>query len=92
MDNLYVKACLTAIVLLLAAILLKPIMSPAIAEAQSPANGAQISAQGNGGFLLYDNTVGRIWSYDLFRGNVIYLGRITLPGRPLIKDLPAEKH
>jgi hypothetical protein len=91
MNNLYIKACLTAIVLFLAAIVLKPIMSPTIAEAQSPANGIQISAQGSGGFLLYDNNAGRIWSYDLFRGNVAYWGRITVSGKPLVKDMPAEK-
>ena len=90
MNNLYIKVCLTAIVLLLAAIVLKPILSPTIVEAQSSSNGIQISAQGNGGFLLYDNN-GRIWSYDLFRGNVVYWGRVTVPGKPLIKDLPSEK-
>ncbi len=91
MNNLYIKTCLTAIVLLLATIVLKPILSPTVAEAQSPANGIQISAQGNGGFLLYDNTTGRLWSYDLFRGNVGYWGRIALPGKPLVKNLPAER-
>ena len=91
MNNLYIKVCLTAIVLLLAAIVLKPILSPTIVEAQSSSNGIQISAQGNGGFLLYDNNVGRIWSYDLFRGNVTYWGRIRVPGKPLVKDPPAEK-
>ena len=90
MNNLYVKACLTAIVLLLTIIALKPIFSPSFAEAQSSLSGVQITAQKDG-FLLYDNNTGRVWSYDLYRGNVAYCGHIASPGKPLVKDLPAVK-
>jgi hypothetical protein len=52
MNNFYVKVCLTAIVLLLTAIALRPIFAPTVAEAQVSSNGMQVSAQGTGGFLL----------------------------------------
>jgi hypothetical protein len=91
MNNFYVKVCLTAIVLLLTAIVLKPILSPTLAEAQSSISGVQVSAQGSGGFLLYDNNTGRLWAYDLYRGDIAYWGRVKELGKPLVKDLPAEK-
>ena len=91
MNNLYVKICLTAIVLLLTSIVLKPILSPSIVEAQRSSNAVQISAQGNGGFLLYDNNTGRIWSYDIYIEGVGYWGRVAEPGKPLAKDLPTDK-
>ena len=85
MNDRYVKVCLTAIVLLLTAILLKPIFSPTAAEAQSW-NPIQISAWSEGGFLFYENSTGRLWSYGFTMRNPIYMGRIPGPGMPLIKD------
>jgi hypothetical protein len=62
-----------------------------LAEAQSSISGVQVSAQGSGGFLLYDNNTGRLWAYDLYRGDIAYWGRVKELGKPLVKDLPAEK-
>jgi hypothetical protein len=84
MNTLYVKVCLTAIVLLLTAILLKPILSPITAEAQSSSNAIQISAWSEGGFLLYDNNTGHLWSYGFTNRDPFYMGRLQAPGMPLV--------
>ena len=91
MKDSYSKMCLTMTVLLLALIALRPMFSPTVAEAQSYFSGLQISAQGNGTFLLFDGNSGRIWYYDIFREGVAYWGRIETPGKPLIKELPKGK-
>jgi hypothetical protein len=85
MNSRYVKVCLTAIVLLLTAIVLKPILSPTTAEAQSSLNAIQISAWSDGGFLLYDNSAGRLWSYGFNLKDPVYWGQLQAPGMPLVR-------
>lgn len=83
--NIYVKICLTLIVLFLGVIALKPIISPNVVEAQSSLSGVQISAQATGRFLLLDSKSGRFWLYDYYRGTATYLGKLTELGKPLTK-------
>jgi hypothetical protein len=85
MNNSYVKICLTAIVLLLTVIAMRPIFSPTVAEAQSSLSGVKISAQAADGFLLLDSKSGRFWLYDYYRGTATYLGKLTEMGKPLTK-------
>jgi len=82
--DIYTKAVLTVIAIMLTLIALKPLISPAIAEAQGPLNGLQFGVinydRGLDKKFFFDPRTGDIWSY---LGKEVDHQKLTRPGSPL---------
>lgn len=92
--DLYTKTILTSIALLLLAILLRPMVQPSQASAQSPIEGVQFTPSSNS-FNAFDTKNGDVWLYSYEGGkySAKYLGRITQLGQTMINTLraPSQK-
>jgi hypothetical protein len=81
--DLYTKAVLTVIALLLAAIVFKQYISPnAVALAQGPFAGVQYSSD-RGGPTFFDTRTGEVWAYYI-EGTVRNKYRVSKLGQPLV--------
>jgi hypothetical protein len=81
----YTKGVLTVIAVLLAAIALRPYVSPeAVAHAQGSFAGVEFSA-GSGGLNFFDTRTGEIWGYSS-AGPFSEKLRVAKLGQPLIKE------
>jgi hypothetical protein len=80
--DLYTKAVLTVIALLLAAIVFKQYFSPdAVALAQGQFAGVQFTAE-RGSYSFFDTRTGEVFRYY---GAVIEKHRLTKLGQPLVE-------
>jgi hypothetical protein len=92
--DIYTKAVLTVIALMLIIIACKTIITPdTIARAQGPFEGVQCSGSGAPFFL--DSRTGELWEYDLYHnlpgdqrfGTVSRKFRLTKLGEPLTLEI-----
>jgi hypothetical protein len=84
--DLYTKTILTIIALLLAVIVLKPFVTPSIANAQTSLNGIQVSFGGTG-LWFFDTKTGDIWVYSMQDlSDVTHVGKIVELGKPIVTD------
>lgn len=86
----YTKTVLTAIAVLLAAAVLRPILQPSPASAQTPLSGVQFMPASSS-FNAFDAKSGDVWlySYDGGAYSAKRLGRIGQLGQPLTETLQA---
>jgi hypothetical protein len=79
--DLYTKAVLAVIALMLAVIACKPLINPeTTASAQGPFAGVQFTG-GVLGFSVYDTRTGDFWGYDNEREGSNYVLRLKTSGR-----------
>ena len=80
--DLYTKAILTIIALLLAVIALKPLFQPQPAMAQGNFSSVQFSSS-PGGLKFFDTRTGEIWLYQENGGQMYQHFKITQLGKPV---------
>jgi len=92
--DLYTKAVLTVIALMLILIACNQYVSPAVtASAQAPFAGAQFSAS-DSGFRIFDTRTGEIWYYDTYnfqQGKLTRKLRLTKLGQPPVLEFDSTK-
>jgi hypothetical protein len=93
--DLYTKTILTVIALLLAVVVLRPIVQPPPASAQTPLAGVQFMPA-SGSFDAFNTNNGDVWLYSYADGRyeARLLGRFTQLGQPLVKPnetAPAQR-
>jgi hypothetical protein len=81
--DLYTKAVLTIIAIMLSVIASNQLISPRVASAQGSFAGVQFTGPGGS---FFDSRTGEIWVYALDDGRPFYKRRITKLGQPLAKE------
>ena len=79
----FTKAALTAIVILLAVMALRPYIAPDVAKAQGALTGMQFAATPVG-YSFFDAHTGELWEYS--GTGLVKKYRINKPGQPLVKE------
>jgi hypothetical protein len=80
--DLYTKAILTLIALLLAVVASQSLFKPTAVSAQSALSGVQFTYR-SAGFLAIDTKGGDVWLYDIETKRTERLGKITQLGKPI---------
>jgi hypothetical protein len=83
--DLYTKAVLTIIAVMLAVIAANQLASPRVASAQGPFTGVQFDAKANS---FFDSRTGEVWYYDSVNGTgkLAFKERLTKLGQPLVVE------
>jgi hypothetical protein len=90
--DLYTKAVLAVIALMLAVIACKPLINPeTTASAQGPFAGVQFTSDRGASGAFFDTRTGELWLYDVgyqkeFGGKMFRKFRLTKLGQPLTKE------
>jgi len=84
--DLYTKAVLTVIAVMLAVIAFRTVINPEMtASAQEAFGGVQFSGA-NGGHAFFDTRTGEVFQYAFPSGKLIYRQKLTKLGQDLTKE------
>jgi hypothetical protein len=83
--DLYTKAVLTVIAIMLTVLVLKPFSNPpTTAQAQGSFSGVMFAA--SGAYEFFDPRTGELWVYGAPDGTLVSKFRVTRFGQPLTKE------